>query len=83
MKEKRKPKKKWSKRWLVDRKKYAAANLLMELENNEPCDFQNYLCMDSELFQNLLRIVRQRIEKKNTVMREAVSAEERLSVTLR
>jgi hypothetical protein len=55
----------------------------VELENNEPRDFQNYLRMDSELFQNLLRVVRPRIEKKNTVMREAVSAEERLSVTLR
>jgi hypothetical protein len=64
LKEKRKPKKKWSKRWLVDRKKYAAANLLMELGNKEPRDFQNYLRMDNELFQNLLRVVKPRIEKK-------------------
>ena len=49
MKEKRKPKKKLSKRWLVERKKYAAANLLMELGNKEPRDFQSYLRMDSEL----------------------------------
>jgi hypothetical protein len=39
--------------------------------------------MDSELFQHLLNLISPRIEKKNSVMRNAVSAEERLSVTLR
>jgi hypothetical protein len=39
--------------------------------------------MDSELFQNLLNLISPRIEKKNTAMSDAVSAEEILSVTLR
>jgi hypothetical protein len=38
--------------------------------------------MNNELFQNLLTLIRPRIEKKNTFMRDAVSAEERLAVTI-
>jgi hypothetical protein len=58
-------------------------NLLKQLRTNKPADYQNYLFMDNELFQNLLHSICSRIEKKNTVMWDAVSAEERLSVTFR
>nr|CAH7723792.1 unnamed protein product [Callosobruchus chinensis] len=39
--------------------------------------------MDKESFETLLEAVRFKIERKNTQMREAVSARERLIVTLR
>jgi hypothetical protein len=54
-------------------KKYPVANLLKELETNEPQDLHNYLRMNNELFQNLLTLKRQRTEKKNTFMRDAVA----------
>jgi hypothetical protein len=70
-----------SKRWLTERKNYSVANLLKELEANEPQDLHNYLRMNTELFQNLLALIRPRTEKKSTFMRDAVGAEERLAVT--
>jgi hypothetical protein len=39
--------------------------------------------MDSELFQHLINLISPRTEKKNAAMRDAVSAEGILSVTLR
>jgi hypothetical protein len=53
-KEKWTPKRKWSKRWLVDRTKYAVVNLLTELETNKTCDFLNCLCRDCAVCQKLL-----------------------------
>lgn len=70
----------WAKKWLMERKKFTHMNLLRELEGN---DFRNYLRMDEDSFLLLLAKVRPFIERKNTVMRESVSAEERLVVTLR
>ena len=57
--------------------------LLRHLETNEPSDFKNYLRMENHLFHQLLNLVRPHIEKQNTVMRESISAEERLVATLR
>jgi hypothetical protein len=42
----------------------------------------NYLRMNKELFQNVLSLIRPRIEKKETLMTDALSAEERLAVTI-
>lgn len=80
---KKRPKKKWSKNWLLQRKTYCHMNLIRELRENEKSDFLNYLRMDECRFSFLLNLVTPEIEKQNTVMREAVSAEERLIVTLR
>jgi hypothetical protein len=60
-------KEKIKKGWLTERKKYTVANLLKELET-EPQDLHN-----NELFQNLLTLIRPKIEKKNTFMRDAVA----------
>jgi len=76
-------KKKWSKQWLLKRRKYSHMNLLRELQSNEPADYKNYLRMENHTFYKLLNLVRPYIEKKNTVMRESISAEERLVATLR
>jgi hypothetical protein len=77
----KKSKRKWSKRWLTQRKKYPFANLLKELETKQPQDFHNYLCINNELFKNLQSLIRSRLEETKTFMRDAVSAEERLAVT--
>nr|CAH7732955.1 unnamed protein product [Callosobruchus chinensis] len=73
----------WSKRWYLERQKYSHVSLLQELEIREPTDLHNFLWMDKESFETLLEAVRFKIERKNTQMREAVSARERLIVTLR
>jgi hypothetical protein len=39
---KRKQRRKWSKRWLLDRNTYSVVNLLRELKTNEPADYQNH-----------------------------------------
>lgn len=82
LKEKRK-RKIWSKDWLTNKKKFGSIDLLKELETKEPTDFKNYLRMDSGTFYHLLRLVEPRIKNNETRMREAVSAKERLAVTLR
>ena len=42
-----------------------------------------YLRMSKERFDHLLSLVREKITKKNTILREAITAEERLVITLR
>ncbi|XP_071051335.1 uncharacterized protein [Onthophagus taurus] len=83
LKTKNKVKRIWCKRWLKDKKKFGIANLLRELQETEPTDYKNFLRMSSEQFQKHLTLVLPLIEKKDTVMRAAVTAEVRLAVTLR
>lgn len=73
----------WCKKWLIKRRQYSHLNLLKELRSNEPTHFKNYLRMDDDSFQILLELVRPLITRKDTVMREAITAEERLIITLR
>ncbi|KAF9411110.1 hypothetical protein HW555_009972 [Spodoptera exigua] len=49
----------------------------------EPADFRNYLRMDSRSFDILLNLVTPYIQKQNTVLRDSISAKQRLVVTLR
>lgn len=76
-------KRKWCKDWYLRRKHYSHMNLLKELEEKEPADFKNYLRMDSDTFMSLLVLVRDKITKQNTIMRTAISPEEKLVATLR
>jgi hypothetical protein len=70
-------KKKWSNRWLTERNNYSFVNLLKELQTKKPQDLHNYLRMNN-VFQNLLTLIRPRIERNKTFMRDAASAEENL-----
>lgn len=74
---------KWAKQWLIDREKYTHEKLLKELKVSEPDDFRNFLRMNGELFDELLALITPEIEKKDTVMRDAIPASQRLSITLR
>lgn len=73
----------WSKKWYLNRGKFSDMQLLSELRDNNPDDFRNYLRMTDECFDYLLAQVGPLIQKKNTVMRNAITAEQRLVVTLR
>lgn len=76
-------KRRWSKDWYLKRAKFTHHNLLRELKLCEPNDYHNFLRMDEELFNELLEIISPIITKKDTVMRKAISAKERLTTTLR
>ncbi|XP_047543348.1 uncharacterized protein LOC125075683 [Vanessa atalanta] len=82
-KRKRKRTRRWSKDWYLKRPKYTHENLLKDLMLTEENDFKNYVRLDLEQFQELLKLVAQLIEKKNTNMREAIPPFQRLSITLR
>lgn len=73
----------WCKKWLLQRHIHSHMNLLNELRTTEPLDFKNYLRMDEDSYNKLLHLIRPIITKQNTVMREAITAKERLTVTLR
>lgn len=79
---KRKPKTKWVKEWLLKRNQFSHINLLEELRL-EVDDWRNYLRMDESCYLQLLELVTPLIVKRDTVMRPAISAHERLSATLR
>jgi hypothetical protein len=68
---------------LLRRKQRIAYNtLLKELHSEDPNEFQNYFRMDKTTFKMLLEKVRPLIERQDTQLREAISAAERLAVTL-
>ena len=46
-------------------------------------DFQSYFRMDVNAYNKLLEMFRPSITKQDTIMRESISATERLSITLR
>ncbi|KAL4092423.1 hypothetical protein QTP88_026924 [Uroleucon formosanum] len=82
LQKKRKKRSKWVKDWKLNRN-FSDIQLLRELEENNPDDYRNYLRMDSQDFKLLLELIGPKIEKQNTVMRMAITPEERLIATLR
>lgn len=82
--EKNRKKRKWSRRWLLERQRNSHVTLLRELSQEESnFDFINYLRMDQQTFHELLNLVSPVIHRQDTNMRNAISAEERLTATLR
>ncbi|CAI6358397.1 unnamed protein product [Macrosiphum euphorbiae] len=73
----------WSKEWFLKRNKYTHHNLLDELLLTSNEDYANFLRMDHSTFMELLEKVEPYIKKKDTNMRSAIPANQRLSTTLR
>ncbi|XP_066581917.1 uncharacterized protein [Prorops nasuta] len=74
-----------SREWLK-RRNFGQGVLTMlfdELKPEDPRSFKNYTRMAEETMERLLHQIAPLIQKKDTVMREAISARMRLSVTLR
>ncbi|XP_050307554.1 uncharacterized protein LOC126744235 [Anthonomus grandis grandis] len=70
--------------WVKDyRSRYNDIPLIQHLRENYPEDYKNYLRMDNTCFDYLLNLVKVRILKKDTIMRKAIGAEEKLVATLR
>ncbi|XP_050320922.1 uncharacterized protein LOC126753463 isoform X2 [Bactrocera neohumeralis] len=76
-------KRKWCKMWLQNKNEFSNNKLLKTLRETEPKDYKNYMRMSDEVFYDLLLKVKVFIEKEDTIMREAISAENRLAITLR
>ena len=68
----------WTKQWRLN----THTNLLDELRIY-PNDFHNYSQMYEDTYLELLRIVSPLIERRDTVMRAAITPRERLTATLR
>jgi len=73
----------WTKEWYQNRAQFSHLNLMSELCVTALDDFKNFLRMDYKTYNELLDKVRPIIEKKDTNMRIAITANERLSATLR
>ena len=59
----------WQKSWLSDRKKYCHMPLLRDLRDNHSDDFNNYLRMNSNTFDQLLNVMKPYLSKHNTTRR--------------
>ena len=74
----------WVREWIKTRIKLGASNALQkELEDQDAELFRIFLQMDKNTVTTLLDMVSPYISKKDTVMREAISPEGRLALTLR
>lgn len=73
----------WVRNWILRRETFSHVNLVRELKENNPNDYRNYFRMDEASFDLLLQKIKPYITKKDTAMRQAISAEERLIATLR
>jgi hypothetical protein len=84
-KRKKRPRERWNKDWFLQRSVLPSdCHLLNELkEGEEIAFFSNYLRMDDNIYQVLLRKFAPLIEKQNTVMRDAMPSHVRLIATLR
>ena len=74
----------WVRPWLARRNAMGAYNNLMrEISLEDPQQFRIFLRMTTDSLEEILRLVGPLISKKDATMREAISAKERLAVTLR
>ena len=72
----------WAKNWFLQRHQFCHMPLLREIQENYPDDFRNFLRMSDPVFQQLLALVSPYFTRQHTVMREAITAEQRLVATL-
>ncbi|GFO37059.1 hypothetical protein PoB_006356400 [Plakobranchus ocellatus] len=80
-KRRRQSRREWVKQWLLKRPKQSHTTLLEELRLY-PADFQNYLRMDHDIYNELLQLISPLIVKQDTNCRDAITPHERLAVTL-
>ena len=69
----------WTREWILQR---THINLMKDI-SKYPEDFKNLLRMSEHHFYYLLELVRPKIQKNHTNMREALSAKVKLQITLR
>ena len=65
----------WTKEWMLKRQKFSHVYLLEELRLH-PDDWRNYLRMDEDTYLKLLNMVTPILQRKDTIMRAAISVGE-------
>jgi hypothetical protein len=60
-----------------------STTLVHELECEDAPEYRSTFGMDKESFDYLLQLIRPRIEKQDTLLRQCMTPQERLQVTLR
>jgi len=74
----------WVVEWLQKRVKYGAYHgLLRELDATDSMSYKNFLRMDRAAFEFLAEKVAPVIARQDTRLRQAITVEDRLAVTLR
>ncbi|KAG0714513.1 Protein ANTAGONIST OF LIKE HETEROCHROMATIN PROTEIN 1 [Chionoecetes opilio] len=74
----------WSRNWLKRRTEGSQyKNLVQELALEDENGYRNWMRLDRRQFHEVLELIRPTISRQDTNMRAAVSAEERLAITLR
>lgn len=74
----------WIKHWRQNRDSSGSYHFLtQELRLQDKQAYRGYLRMDADCFQEILNLIKTDITRQDTVLRKAVSAEEKLSLTLR
>lgn len=74
----------WARRWIQRRElDNTAHRLLQDLKNERADEFSRYFRLSPQQFEILLQKVTPAIEKMDTNMRQSISAETRLAITLR
>lgn len=83
-KQQRKRRRWWTRPWVMRRiEKGASSNLLVEIAVEDPEAYRNHLRMSENQFVELYEKVKLKIQKQNTIMREALPAKLKLQITLR
>ena len=81
---KRKPRSCWIRDWLSRRASLGAhAALLQNIRVSDPSTYRNFCRLSPEDYDELLEMVRPAITHQDTRLRKAISADERLALTLR
>ena len=74
----------WTREWILERPYYGQyEKLVCSLKTDDVAAFSNFLRIDPDLWHEFLERVGPRIERSNTVMREALTPGHRLAITLR
>jgi hypothetical protein len=74
----------WTRPWIERRDRLGAYHALMqELRDEDPSSLRNFIRMDITAFHELHQLVSPFIRKRDTIMRNSISTEERLALTLR
>ena len=83
-KKKRKRRRMWAKPWLLLRDTKSAYNMILqEFRLGDRDSFRNFLRMNTETFDELMRLVYPALQKSQTRFPKPLSVEERLACTLR
>ena len=72
---KTKKKRIWTRKWILRRSTHGASGgLLRELGSEDIRKYRSFMRMNTEVFDNLLRGIADKIQRSNTMMRDAIPA---------